>query len=212
MMKPIETIYKGYRFRSRLEARWAVFFDTLGVKWDYELEGFELPSGRYLPDFLLHFDDGDVWAEVKSECHENPLDLIYLSGRELCLQTKKPFVLLAGIPDINRCYLAANRTGVSFVFFADYNPTELLKYDFAIPHQPSEENRFKGPCLATCDEYWASLIVVGHEGNPLLDGGGLRFDISNDRRAEQAFGMGYVKSVAAARSARFEFGESGVRS
>lgn len=25
----IETEYKGYRFRSRLEARWAVFFDTL---------------------------------------------------------------------------------------------------------------------------------------------------------------------------------------
>ena len=26
----IETAYKGYRFRSRLEARWAVFFDAIG--------------------------------------------------------------------------------------------------------------------------------------------------------------------------------------
>ena len=26
-IKAIETYYKGYRFRSRLEARWAVFFD-----------------------------------------------------------------------------------------------------------------------------------------------------------------------------------------
>lgn len=25
-IKPIETIYNGYHFRSRLEARWAVFF------------------------------------------------------------------------------------------------------------------------------------------------------------------------------------------
>jgi hypothetical protein len=28
-IKAIETSYKGYRFRSRLEARWAVFFDAL---------------------------------------------------------------------------------------------------------------------------------------------------------------------------------------
>ena len=42
MIKAIETQYKGYRFRSRLEARWAVFFDALQVRWDYELEGFDL--------------------------------------------------------------------------------------------------------------------------------------------------------------------------
>lgn len=53
-IKAIETIYNGYRFRSRLEARWAVFFDALGVKYEYEPEGFELPSGkRYLPDFKI---------------------------------------------------------------------------------------------------------------------------------------------------------------
>lgn len=67
-IKAIETVYKGYRFRSRLEARWAVFFDALGIAWDYEPEGFELPSGgRYLPDFLLR-DNGihpDLWVEVK---------------------------------------------------------------------------------------------------------------------------------------------------
>lgn len=51
-IKPIETYYNGYRFRSRLEARWAVFFDTLGVEYEYEPEGFMLPSGKcYLPDF-----------------------------------------------------------------------------------------------------------------------------------------------------------------
>jgi hypothetical protein len=53
-MKAIETVYKGYRFRSRLEARWAVFFDALGIEWQYEPEGFELSNGtRYLPDFHL---------------------------------------------------------------------------------------------------------------------------------------------------------------
>lgn len=43
-IKAIKTEYKGYRFRSRLEARWAVFFDALGVRWEYEKEGYELPS------------------------------------------------------------------------------------------------------------------------------------------------------------------------
>jgi hypothetical protein len=38
-MKAIETLYRGYRFRSRTEARWAVFFDKLGLRWDYEEEG-----------------------------------------------------------------------------------------------------------------------------------------------------------------------------
>ena len=50
-IKPIETHWRGYRFRSRLEARWAVFMDHLGVEWVYEPEGFSLRSGYYLPDF-----------------------------------------------------------------------------------------------------------------------------------------------------------------
>jgi hypothetical protein len=38
-LTPIPTRYKGYHFRSRLEARWAVFFDALGLRWQYEVEG-----------------------------------------------------------------------------------------------------------------------------------------------------------------------------
>jgi hypothetical protein len=54
-IKAIETRYKGYRFRSRLEARWAVFFDALELRWDYEPEGFETNAGNYLPDFREMF-------------------------------------------------------------------------------------------------------------------------------------------------------------
>lgn len=54
-IKPIETYYKGYRFRSRAEARWAVFFDACNVEWEYEPEGYDLGNGLYyLPDFLVH--------------------------------------------------------------------------------------------------------------------------------------------------------------
>ncbi len=37
----IETYYKGKWFRSRLEAKWAVFMDELGIVWQYEPEGFK---------------------------------------------------------------------------------------------------------------------------------------------------------------------------
>lgn len=62
----IETIYKGYRFRSRLEARWAVYFGRLGLKnWTYELEGYSLRSGYYLPDFFASFCDETLIIEIK---------------------------------------------------------------------------------------------------------------------------------------------------
>ncbi len=76
-IKPIETIYNGYRFRSRLEARWAVFFDALGVKYEYEPEGFLLPSGKmYLPDFRVKCHG------TRGSNEEKPFDLyIEVKGR-----------------------------------------------------------------------------------------------------------------------------------
>lgn len=55
-IKPIETYYNGYRFRSRLEARWAVFFDAFGVEYEYEPEGLIVANDEYyLPDFYLPY-------------------------------------------------------------------------------------------------------------------------------------------------------------
>ena len=65
MIKAIETKYKGYLFRSRLEARWAVFLDSFNEEWKYEIEGYELQSGRYLPDFWL--PRLDCWLEIKGD-------------------------------------------------------------------------------------------------------------------------------------------------
>lgn len=70
MIKAIETEYNGYKFRSRLEARWAVFFDALHVPYEYEPEGFELASGKkYLPDFRVK-----CWG-TRGEIGEKPFDL-----------------------------------------------------------------------------------------------------------------------------------------
>jgi len=75
-IKAIETEYKGYRFRSRLEARWAIFFDALHLQWLYEDQGFQFDkvpvrissdwekiSGRYLPDF--YFPKLNYYIEIK---------------------------------------------------------------------------------------------------------------------------------------------------
>ena len=70
-LKAIETHYKGFRFRSRLEARWAVFFDAMGIKYLYEPEGYRLSDGTcYLPDFYLPM--ADQYFEVKGVLH--PVD------------------------------------------------------------------------------------------------------------------------------------------
>lgn len=52
-IRAIETTYNGVKFRSRLEARWARFFDNLRTKWIYEHEGYQIEDGYYLPDFFL---------------------------------------------------------------------------------------------------------------------------------------------------------------
>lgn len=44
------TKYNGVLFRSRLEARWAVFFDLLNWKWEYEPIDFE----GWTPDFIVY--------------------------------------------------------------------------------------------------------------------------------------------------------------
>ncbi len=63
MLNPIETVYSGHLFRSRLEARWAVFFDALGIRYEYEAEGYDLNGTWYLPDFWL--PEVGCYVEIK---------------------------------------------------------------------------------------------------------------------------------------------------
>lgn len=69
-IRALETRYNGYRFRSRVEARWAVFFDAMEVQYEYEPQGFDLGDGmRYLPDFWL--PQLPAWVEINTS---NALD------------------------------------------------------------------------------------------------------------------------------------------
>lgn len=112
-IKPIETHYAGCRFRSRLEARWAIALESMGVAWEYESQGYEctyrlsLASGTfpYLPDFWL--PEIGVFAEVKAELNE--LDLVRLCDAAASLSSNNgggchdagghDLVVLGPIPD-----------------------------------------------------------------------------------------------------------------
>lgn len=172
MLKAIETRYKGHRFRSRLEARWAVFFDALGVTWEYEKDGYDLGSaGYYLPDFWLttpgragYNESHSVWAEVKAgpltpdEEHK---------CRELVRQTQSDCILLTGVPDF-RSYPVVTVSTI---------PGEKMTTLDVLLH--SSKNRF----------WW---------------------DPSDEDIALYAtHDPQYQEAVHAARSARFEHGESG---
>ena len=64
-LKAIDTFYNGYRFRSRLEARWAIFFDEMKIKYEYEKEGYDLDGVWYLPDFWI--PSWKAFVEIKGE-------------------------------------------------------------------------------------------------------------------------------------------------
>jgi hypothetical protein len=69
-IQAIPTSYAGCLFRSRIEARWAVFFDHLGIAWEYEPQGYLVGPNDdrqpYLPDFYLpNAVPGGIWVEVK---------------------------------------------------------------------------------------------------------------------------------------------------
>jgi len=57
----IPTAYRGVRFRSRLEARWAAFLDGLGWSWAYE----PIDLFGYIPDFICHHEGGELLIEIK---------------------------------------------------------------------------------------------------------------------------------------------------
>lgn len=182
MIKAIETHYKGYRFRSRLEARWAVFFDTLGITWEYEKEGFRLgQAGRYLPDFWL--PQVSMWTEVKPAS---------LSADEiakcaaLAQGTNRECLLLVGMPT-DRAYHAIAWAGDGDGWPSEYNGIPdgyaLFSYCFTMHHgYPYYERRFYGSPGCNCAEAYA------------------------DGCAQCQF-ADVADAVVAARSARFEYSE-----
>ena len=191
-IKAIETKYKGYCFRSRLEAGWAVFFENLGYKWEYEPEGFDLGDGvYYLPDFKITGVDtnGDkmlYWFEVKphgvelSELDTKKIEM-FANAVGDSLGYAGDFILLDGIPDENRCYKSIISGFVNVLW------SERMR-----PWWDEKENT---TYLMHADNYLDELAYYGHK--------------YHYKRMPGNWVDDYRKAIKAARSARFEHGECG---
>lgn len=156
MLKAIETQYKGYRFRSRLEARWAVFFDALGITWEYEKEGYDLGAiGWYLPDFQIF---NDLWIEIKGK---SPTQREINVACALAVAGNGAVILVSGTPGEEtaiRCLPKGNT--------------------IAVPH-------------SILESYWCSL-----------------FNLCAPNCGARSICRPYFAAIQAARSARFEHGET----
>lgn len=105
-INPHETRYQGHRFRSRFLARWAVFFDEMGIRWEYEPPGFALTNGVcYRPDFYL--PELHVWVEIKPN-HDIPYSDRQKIAR-FAYEKNEPCLLIVGIPGKQIMYLLDRR-------------------------------------------------------------------------------------------------------
>lgn len=96
-MNAIPTKYAGYYFRSRLEARWAIFFDAMAERWEYEREGYVLSDGNcYLPDFWL--PDMNLYLEVKGQ---SPTEDEYSKAQQLRDTSNCAVAIFHGLPSVN---------------------------------------------------------------------------------------------------------------
>lgn len=108
LIKPIETKFKGYRFRSRSEARWAVFLDALKVSFQYEAEGYDLDGSWYLPDFWI--PSWDTFIEIKNHEFSNVMGDAFALCAKLAEKTAKNVLLINGVPP-NYSMIAWDREG-----------------------------------------------------------------------------------------------------
>jgi hypothetical protein len=211
MIAAIETRYAGCRFRSRLEARWAVFFDHLGIPWQYEPQGYLVDGKPYLPDFRL--TECDTWVEVKGDSTGLDPELLERAAWTLPEATTKrgrgPQLLLLGpLPRPLSPVAAERRIGRPWIHMSggDWGwqgwsiegPPEQREmscqwWGFGMYHHNRRPWWLGETSSATPRDYHrsgdslASWLVPAHDGT------------------EQGASAAY----AAALSARFEHGESG---
>jgi len=125
-MNPIETEYQGYWFRSRLEARWAVFFEEMQSDWGYEVQGFRLRESKsedqilYLPDFYIEDvetpweDSTAIWVEVKGAMKKKDID----KCTSLAIESNHPVLMVQGDPMDEEITLYRKHTPTQKVKFA----------------------------------------------------------------------------------------------
>lgn len=82
-----------YPFRSKTECLWAVMFDLLGIRYEYEPIAVHIGSLKYVPDF--YFLDLNCWGEVKSQ---RRTAREARKAKKFCFAVRQPIYFLEGTP------------------------------------------------------------------------------------------------------------------
>lgn len=203
-IKPIETVYNGYRFRSRLEARWAVFFDTAGIPYQYEPEGFVLEDGtHYLPDFYLPWFK--CYVEIKPSGLQSEIDKgndrigKLVSGKSDCIG-----LVCIGEPKAGEC-------GIAYYFGMGRTGELYLQSDIVGFYEGCWwKNIFTGEEYGY-SKHWISLVSIrSGSGDRFYDKDGNEMPIRNGI-GMTGYRSDFHDAALAAKQARFEHGESGYK-
>jgi len=187
-IKPIETRYNGYKFRSRLEARWAVFFDAVGIQYEYEKEGYDLGTlGYYLPDFWI--PRNECFIEIKGQ-HPTKEELDKIEALHKLLRT--PCILFYGQPCSNN----------GFAYFKDGSES-------GNEFQYSDEVNLVGREDVVCFDMFFKSKAISH----VINRENKTLDYYVNRKYAAYRGMSQDAKVVKrgledALSARFEYGET----
>jgi hypothetical protein len=183
-IRAIETHYRGYRFRSRLEARWAVFFDALGFDWDYEPQGYVLLDGSYyLPDFYVRTIDR--WIEIKPPLDAWPKHRVWDAMPD-------PYDDQERTPDEE----AMIRFGLRFVLLAGE------------PYADPAGSKYCGYVHADEGHLFCECPRCGKIGIQFEARAGRLCDCFDTDRGHNGLSPNLVRAYQAARGARFEHGET----
>lgn len=120
-VRPIVTHWAGCRFRSKTEAHWAVFFEYIGLDWEWEYQGFEMPNlPRYLPDF--YFERSRNVVEIKgTDQHREPaIEKCKIIAKHLYETAPEKRKHVCHLPyGSGSCYLMEGRPGApNFAMFS----------------------------------------------------------------------------------------------
>jgi len=165
-----------------LEARWAVFFDALGITYEYETEGFELQAGiRYLPDFYLPTFSRGMWCEVKPNGGDFSKTALFAS------ESHWKVWLCEGPPDfVIYKYLEWGSFGAT-------HPQSEIRCGVPNAWEAQGEDRmFGAPC------HWDDVCIDAC--------GSIRKCYAGHHKDD--FDYHYIQAVYASRQARFEHGET----
>lgn len=158
----IVTAYRGFSFRSRLEARYAAFFDANGWQWTYE----PFDCNGWIPDFVI----GERHTAVEIKPYGNRPEEWSEAIRKIADSGYRQPVLLLGV-DPTTWGVNATRQGryedIGMVFeWRDFDAgvADCVQASFGVVEGP--------PCvgleqtgIVAMDGYWRNL-VWNLEGKP----------------------------------------------